>query len=116
MEESVIGMLDFDLQYIGPMPFLERFQRIYNLDLVKREQEAFALDYLARNFCRSMLRSRQYLNFKPSQMAAASLILAINLSMSDLAPKVGLQKIIQDLNLKSLFFENVISIEMDGVR
>lgn len=32
-----------------------------------------------------------------------------------MAPKVGLQKM-QDLNLKSLFFENVINIEMDGVR
>ena len=37
LEESVITMLDFDLQYIGPIPFLERFQRIYNLDLVKNE-------------------------------------------------------------------------------
>ena len=37
LEESVIKMLDFDLQYIGPIPFLERFQRIYNLDLVKNE-------------------------------------------------------------------------------
>ena len=35
LEESVIKMLDFDLHYIGPIPFLERFQRIYNLDLVK---------------------------------------------------------------------------------
>lgn len=41
--------------------------------------------------------------------------MAINLSTSDLAPKVGLKKM-QDLNLKSLFFENVINIEMDGVR
>lgn len=48
-------------------------------------------------------------------MAASALILAINLSTSDLAPKVGLQKM-QDLNLKSLFFENVINIEVDGVK
>ena len=115
LEESIIRMLDFDLHYAGPIPFLERFQRIYNLDQTKRDREAFALNYLARNFCRSMLRSRHYLNLKPSQIAAASLILAINLSTSDLAPKVGLRKM-QDLNLKSLFFENVINIEMDGVR
>lgn len=62
-----------------------------------------------------MLRSKCYLSLKPSQISAAALILAINLSTSDLAPKVGLKKM-QDLNLKSLFFENVINIEMDGVR
>lgn len=32
MEESIIRMLDFDLHFTGPIPFLERFQRIYNLD------------------------------------------------------------------------------------
>lgn len=35
LEESVIRMLDFDLHCIGPIQFLERFQRIYNLDQVK---------------------------------------------------------------------------------
>ena len=62
-----------------------------------------------------MLRSKHFLKLKPSQIAASALILAINLSTSDLAPRVGLKKM-QDLNLKSLFFENVINIEMDGVK
>ena len=108
-------MLDFDLHFTGPVPFLERYQRIYNLDQVRRDGEAYAIDFLARNFCRSMLRSSTYLSLKPSQIGASALILAINLSTSDLAPKVGLKKM-HDLNLKSLFFENVINIEMNGVR
>ena len=62
-----------------------------------------------------MLRSKHFLSLKPSQVAASALILAINLSTSDLAPKVGIKKM-QDLNLKSLFFENVVNIEMEGVR
>ena len=66
LEESIIRMLDFDLHYTGPIPFLERFLRIYNLDQIKRDREAFAIDYLARNFCRSMLRSKCYLSLKPS--------------------------------------------------
>ena len=82
---------------------------------MKRDRDAYAINYLATSFCRSMLRSRSYLSLKPSQVAAAALILAINLSTSELAPKVGISKM-QDLNLKSLFFENVIAIEMDGVR
>jgi hypothetical protein len=32
LEGLIIRMLDFDLQFTGPIPFLERFQRIYNLD------------------------------------------------------------------------------------
>lgn len=82
LEESVIRMLDFDLHCIGPIQFLERFQRIYNLDQVKKDGEAHALDVVARNFCRSMLKSRFFLSLKPSQIAAAALILAINLSTS----------------------------------
>lgn len=40
LEESIIRMLDFDLHFTGPVPFLERFLRIYNLDQVKRDREA----------------------------------------------------------------------------
>jgi transcription initiation factor TFIIIB Brf1 subunit/transcription initiation factor TFIIB len=90
LEEEMIRLLDFDLHFTGPIPFLERFQRIYNLDQVRRDREAYALDFLARNFCRAMLRSQSYLTLKPSQVAAAALMLAINLSSSDLAPRIGM--------------------------
>ena len=98
-------MLDFELCYTGPIHFLERFQRIYNLDQIKKDREALALDQVAKGFCKSMLRSRAYLSLKPSQIAAAALILAINVSTSELAGKIGLRKM-YDLNLKSLFLEN----------
>ena len=32
LEEDIIRQLDFDLHYNSPIPFLERFQRIFNLD------------------------------------------------------------------------------------
>jgi len=32
LEDDIICQLDFDLHFTGPVPFLERFQRIYNLD------------------------------------------------------------------------------------
>lgn len=41
LEESIIRNLDFDLHFTSPIPFLERFQRIYNLDYVRRDREAF---------------------------------------------------------------------------
>lgn len=56
LEESIIRMLDFDLKYSGPLAFLERFQRVYNLDQVKKDKEAFAINYFSRNFIRCILR------------------------------------------------------------
>ena len=32
LEESIIRTLDFDLQNDGPLPFLERYQRVLNID------------------------------------------------------------------------------------
>lgn len=66
LEDDIIHQLDFDLHFTGPIPFLERFQRIYNLDQLKRDQEAYALDFLSKSFCRVMLRSRNYLVLRPS--------------------------------------------------
>ena len=61
-----------------------------------------------------MLRSKNYLKLKPSQVAASALILAINLSTSDLAPRLGLKKM-QEMNLKSLFFEPDTNVDMADV-
>ena len=61
-----------------------------------------------------MLRSKNYLQLKPSQVAASALILAINLSTSDLAPRLGLKKM-QEMNLKSLFFEPDTNVDMADV-
>ena len=48
-------------------------------------------------------------------MAAAALTLAINVATSPVSKSLGLPTI-ADLHLDSLLFENVIRIEMDGVR
>jgi hypothetical protein len=34
LEKNVIETLDFDLVYTGPIPFLERYLRVFNLDYV----------------------------------------------------------------------------------
>ena len=62
-----------------------------------------------------MQREAHFLNFRPSQIAAASLLLAINISLSDAAPLVGIKKI-QELQMKSLFFETTIYLEIAGVK
>ena len=66
---------------------------MFNLDLVHRhDKEAHTHNYLARLLCRIMLRQRSYLLLKPSQVAAASLMLAINLIAYDLAESFGVQR------------------------
>lgn len=37
-----------------------------------------------------MIRDEHYLNYRPSQIAAASILLAVNLSQSNLADTIGL--------------------------
>ena len=62
-----------------------------------------------------MQREAHFLNFRPSQIAAASLLFAINISISNVAPTIDIRKI-QELQIKSLFFETAIRIEIAGIK
>ena len=48
---------------------------------------------LAREYCVLMQRESSFLNYMPSQQAAASLLLAINISMSKVAPLIELERV-----------------------
>lgn len=115
MERDVIDALDFELHYTGPLPFLERYLRAYNLDCSRTDRESFIIGGLARSFCRCLLRSHIYLNLKPSQIGAAALTVAVNVCKSEKAAELGI-KPIENPKLNSLFIENVVSVEMDGIR
>lgn len=60
-----------------------------------------------------MQRDSAFLNFRPSQIAAASILFAINVSLSKVASSIGVKKI-EELALKSLFFETAIHMEVAG--
>ena len=62
-----------------------------------------------------MQRHSCFLAYRPSQIAASALIFAINITQSPVAGLCGVKKI-EDLTLKSLFFESVIYMEIAGVR
>ena len=89
LETSIIRTLDFDLHYTSPLTFLERYQRLYELDRIIEDRTSGVIDEIARLLIRSLLRSRNYLSLKPSQIAAASLTLAINISKSKLVERLG---------------------------
>ena len=94
LEDQVLLNLDFELHYVSPLPFLERFLRLYNLDLSPKQAEcAPQILKLARKFMRTFVREAASLQFKPSQVALSALILALNVSLSPLGPKIGCQNV-----------------------
>ena len=80
LEADIIKTLDFSLQSASPILFLERYLRIFNYDRAKKDDAALMISVLAYSFCKVALRSQFYLSMKPSQVAAAAITLAVNLS------------------------------------
>lgn len=62
LEEAVLRALDFSLQYSSPVPFLERYLRVFGLD-IGRDAATKYITKLARNFCRYMQRDSSFLDF-----------------------------------------------------
>jgi hypothetical protein len=90
LEETIIKELNFQMHYAGPIPYLNRFQRFYNIDIEKGNQGAKQVGFAARQFCRFMMRKPEFLNFKASTQAAAAFVLAMNLATSGKAGRLGL--------------------------
>ena len=59
---------------------------------------------LAYNYCKLITREASFLDRKPSLLAAASILVAINICISDSAPSLGITKI-SEFELKYSFFE-----------
>jgi len=51
-----------------------------------------------------MLLSSTYLHFKPSQVAAAALLLSMNINGSECAQLMGAPNVLHDLHEKSVFY------------
>ena len=115
LETSIIRTLDFDLHYTSPLTFLERYQRLYELDRIIEDRTSGVIDEIARLLIRSLLRSRNYLSLKPSQIAAASLTLAINISKSELVERLGTQPV-NAAKLDRILFDDVECTELVSSR
>lgn len=83
LETKIIFALDFNLQCDGPLPFLERFQRVLGLDLEQKDKMSMKIGYSARRLLRHMTLKTNFLMYKPSQIAATALITAIDLNCDD---------------------------------
>ena len=91
MEEKILRAFDFSLCYVSALTFLERFLRVFGLDY--ENESAKQIKTLATNYCKLVQRESCFLNFKPSHIAAASLLFSINISLSDIAPTLGIQQL-----------------------
>lgn len=61
LEEKILRMMDFDLQFHSPLSFLERYQRILKLDTEKENTLNLKIGYSARKLLRHMMHKAQFL-------------------------------------------------------
>ena len=106
LEEEIIKMLDFSVRSVSPCHFLERYLRLFGIDENKQDKNARQVANLARNYCKFMQREAPFLDHKPSVIAAAGLVLAINISQSEVAPSIGVKRI-PELKMQSLLYETL---------
>lgn len=76
-EIEVLTELGFDLCTPGPLPSLERYLRL--LDYHK-EDEIIKMSF---TICKLLLVDSSFLNYRPSQLAACTAIIAVNIFMHD---------------------------------
>jgi len=65
-EMRILKALDFNIRFTTPLFFLERFQRIFDLDLEAEDPAAKHVGTWARKFCRFMLLHSHFLCFRPT--------------------------------------------------
>lgn len=70
MELAFIEILDFNLHMLSPLPFLERFLRLINLE------EDDYVSKLSKEVCFMARCSHKYLNLLPSEIAAGAYVIA----------------------------------------
>ena len=69
--------MGFDFNFPCPMQFVERFLRILNADKIPEVYD------IAYGICKLQLIDPKFLNYKPSEIAASSVILAINMHQKE---------------------------------
>lgn len=77
LEANILCKLGFDFNFPGPIQFMERYLRILGYDLNKVVYE------MAFQISKFQLNDAKFLNFRPSQLAACAVLLAINIYEKD---------------------------------
>ena len=62
---------------------------------------------MAREFCGYMQRHAEFLNYRPSQNAAAAILLSVNICKSTVAPIAGVEQIVPEYKITSLIYSTL---------
>jgi len=73
LEQKILRQFGFDFNFVGPKQFLDRYMRILELDN-KPKVYKMALQILSLSIVNHKL-----ISYRPSQIAACSLIIALNI-------------------------------------
>ena len=116
LEERIIKALEFELSWPTPLQFLERFQRIFGLDQIHTDKHSYLVDASAIYLCRFMMRDVKFLRFKPSEVAVAAFMLALNANLDTPLSKALDVELLdpEQINVDSYFQDTTIRIKING--
>ena len=116
LEERIIKALEFELNWTTPLHFLERFQRLFGLDQILIDKHSYLVDASAIYLCRFMMRDVKFLRFKPSHVAVAAFMLALNANLdTPLAKALDVELLEKEnISVESFFQETTIRIRING--
>ena len=81
LESEILYELEFNVRSVSPLDFLGRFTRLLGIDIMSEDKKAAEhVAELCVDFNRYMLINASFLDYKPSQLAAASLLLAVRIN------------------------------------
>ena len=72
------------MQCDGPLPFLERYQRVLGIDQESTNQLHYKIGYSARKLLRHMMHKPTFLDYRPSQIASTAILVAIDLNKAEI--------------------------------
>ena len=101
MEEKILRALDSDCQFVSPLPFLRRFLQAYGIKVDETDPGRQQIADLAMEYIYLMQGFSSFLEYRPSQIAAASVLCAINISASSITDSINAVKI-NETDLRNL--------------
>lgn len=78
LEADILIVMNFDYNFPGPIQSLERYLRILEYDFNKTVYD------MSYQICKFQLNDSKFLNYRPSQLAACSIIISVNIYERDL--------------------------------
>ena len=112
LEEKILNALEFDFEWSTPLDFIARFQRLFGLDRIREDKHSYVVDASATFLCRFMMRDAKFLDFKPSHIAVAAFVMALNANLKTPLSKLLEAEILprENINMESFYQERTIKI------